>query len=108
MLFGLFLSTLELCTERETVSSFERISRILLLNILRGVTLYGPLLRLLGPLYVQAGVAGTWGPGHSVLSTIHIKDVGTAFVKIFKFALEGAKDVDCELIYSDPILQLPS
>jgi hypothetical protein len=41
-----------------------------------------------------------------VLSVIHIKDVGTAFVKIFKFALEGAKDVDCEL--SDPILQLPS
>ncbi|RXW25350.1 hypothetical protein EST38_g490 [Candolleomyces aberdarensis] len=59
-----------------------------------GITPDALLPRLFVSLYVQTGVAGTWGPGHNALSVIHIKDVGTAFVKIFKLALEGkAQDV---------------
>ena len=67
-----------------------------------------PFLRIIGPIYIQSGVAGTWGPGQNEISVVHIKDVGDAFVKIFKLALEGkVKDVDCEFIYS-LVTRLPS
>ncbi|KAJ2913517.1 hypothetical protein MD484_g6894, partial [Candolleomyces efflorescens] len=60
-----------------------------------GIAPDAPLLRIYGSLFVQVGVAGTWGEGHNALSVVHIKDVGTAFVKIFKLALEAkVKDVD--------------
>ncbi|KAJ2934482.1 hypothetical protein H1R20_g2594, partial [Candolleomyces eurysporus] len=54
-----------------------------------GITTDALFLRELGPIYIQNGVAGTWGPGHNALSVIHIKDVGIALVKIFKLILEG-------------------
>ncbi|KAJ2934480.1 hypothetical protein H1R20_g2596, partial [Candolleomyces eurysporus] len=59
-----------------------------------GITPDALIPRVLGSLYVQTGVAGTWGPGHNALSVIHIKDVGSAFVKIFKLALEGKAEDD--------------
>lgn len=66
-------------------------------GVLLGITPDALLLRTFGSLYIQTGVAGTWGPGYITHSVAHIKDVRTAFVKIFKLALEGkAKDVDCE------------
>jgi hypothetical protein len=72
-----------------------------------GIAPDAPLLKIYGSLYIQSGVAGTWGPGHNALSVVHIKDVGTAFVKIFKLALEGkAKDVDCEPIPSPTVIVL--
>ncbi|KAJ2929337.1 hypothetical protein H1R20_g7758, partial [Candolleomyces eurysporus] len=64
------------------------------MNTLLGVTPDALIPRVLGSLYVQTGVAGTWGPGHNALSVIHIKDVGSAFVKIFKLALEGKAEDD--------------
>ncbi|KAJ2924253.1 hypothetical protein H1R20_g12832, partial [Candolleomyces eurysporus] len=58
-----------------------------------GISPDATLFRVFGSVYIQTGVAGTWGPGYNALSVIHIKDVGVAFVKIFKLALEGkAKD----------------
>ena len=62
-----------------------------------GITPDAPLIRMLGPLYIQTGIAGTLGPGENAISVIHIKDTGAALVKIFNIALEGKKeDVDCE------------
>ncbi|KAJ2913511.1 hypothetical protein MD484_g6892, partial [Candolleomyces efflorescens] len=69
-----------------------------------GITTYGPTLKFLGAMYIQNGVAGTWGPGQNALSVVHIKDVGSALVKIFKLATEGAKDVDYFISSSDNIV----
>ena len=77
-------------------------------GMLPGITSDLPLLRIYASLYIQSGIAGTWGPGLNSLPVVHIKDVGTAFVKIFKLALEGKeKHDDCEFI-SSPILGPPS
>ncbi|RXW24377.1 hypothetical protein EST38_g1466 [Candolleomyces aberdarensis] len=58
-----------------------------------GISPDATLFRVFDPLYIQTRVAGTWGPGYNALSVIRVKDVGVAFVKIFKLALEGkAKD----------------
>ncbi|KAJ2922377.1 hypothetical protein H1R20_g14710, partial [Candolleomyces eurysporus] len=58
-----------------------------------GISPDSTLFRVFGSLYIQTGVAGTWGPGYNALSVIHVKDVGVAFVEIFKLVLEGkAKD----------------
>ncbi|KAJ2934483.1 hypothetical protein H1R20_g2595, partial [Candolleomyces eurysporus] len=59
-----------------------------------GITPDALLPRVFSSLYIHTGVAGTWGPGHNALCVIHIKDVGTAFVKIFKLALEGKAQDD--------------
>ncbi|KAJ2913513.1 hypothetical protein MD484_g6890, partial [Candolleomyces efflorescens] len=65
-----------------------------------GITPDAPLLRIFGPLYVQTGLAGTWGPGENAISVVHIKDTGAALVKIFNIALEGKKE-DVDYFISD-------
>ncbi|KAJ2924255.1 hypothetical protein H1R20_g12834, partial [Candolleomyces eurysporus] len=47
------------------------------------------------------GEAGTWGPGHNALPVVHIKDAGTAFVKVFKLALEGKAKHDDYFLSDD-------
>ncbi|KAJ2913512.1 hypothetical protein MD484_g6891, partial [Candolleomyces efflorescens] len=65
-----------------------------------GITPDAPLIRMLGPLYIQTGIAGTLGPGENAISVIHIKDTGAALVKIFNIALEGKKE-DVDYFISD-------
>ncbi|KAJ2932557.1 hypothetical protein H1R20_g4522, partial [Candolleomyces eurysporus] len=66
-----------------------------------GISPDAPLLRIYGSLYIQTGVAGTWGPGHNALPVVHIKDVGTAFVKVFKLALEDKAKHDDYFVSDD-------
>ena len=48
-----------------------------------------PIYRIFTNLFIQAGFPGTWGPGENAYGAIHIKDVGTGFVTLFKAIFEG-------------------
>ncbi|EDR04957.1 uncharacterized protein LACBIDRAFT_294969 [Laccaria bicolor S238N-H82] len=57
------------------------------------------LLRLYAGLAVQAGFAGTWGPGYSRVESLHVKDCAEALVIMFKAALEGKADEGRDGLY---------
>ena len=57
-----------------------------------GIRKTSSVLRLYAGFAVQAGFAGTWGPGYNRVGSLHVKDCAEALVILFKAALEGKAD----------------
>ena len=57
-----------------------------------GIRKTSSVLRLYAGFAVQAGFAGTWGPGYNRVGSLHVKDCADALVIMFKAALEGKAD----------------